>query len=65
MTCSLSKQKFIEGDLNLPTSTDIYKDKVIIFILSKESPMALMIHNKAVADSFREYFNSLWKIAKS
>lgn len=59
-----TKIRFIEGDLDLPTSTDIYKNKVVIFILSKESPMAIMIENKFVAESFKQYFHNLWSQAK-
>ena len=48
----------------MPTSTDIYADKVIIFILLKEDPMAIMIESKAVAHSFRRYFQILWASSK-
>jgi len=53
--------KFLPEDFEMPTSTEIYADKIIIFILSKEDPMAIMIESKAVADSFRKYFNVLWE----
>ncbi len=53
--------KFLPEELEMPTSTEIYKDKVLIFILIKENPMAIMIHNKQVAESFRKYFQVLWK----
>ncbi len=56
--------RFLPKEFEMPTSTEIYADKVIIFILSKESPMAIMIENKDVAHSFRKYFNALWENAK-
>ncbi len=39
---------------------DIYNDKVAIIIWS-EPPEAVLIQNKAIADSLREYFDILWK----
>ncbi len=56
--------KFLPKELEMPTSTEIYKDKIIIFILSKADPMAIMIESKAVSNSFRNYFNVLWKQTK-
>lgn len=46
-----------------PTEINIYGDKVLIIILSKK-PMAIMIKGKEVASSFKQYFNTMWKIAK-
>lgn len=56
--------RFLPKDFEMPTSTEIYGEKVLIFILSKENPMAIMIENRAVSESFRKYFNSLWKNSK-
>ncbi len=56
--------KFLPKSFEMPTSTDIYKDKVSIMILLKEDPMAIVIESKVVAESFRKYFYALWKTAK-
>lgn len=56
--------RFLPKELEMPTSTEIYKNKVIIMILLKESPMAVMIESEAVANSFKKYFDALWKITK-
>lgn len=53
--------KFLPKEFEMPTSIEIYNNKVIIMIILKESPMAILIENIAVADSFRKYFNLLWK----
>lgn len=42
---------------------NIYSDKVAIIIWT-EPPEAVVIKNKAVADSFRDYFEMMWKEAK-
>ncbi len=46
-----------------PAAINIYKDYTIIAILTKE-PITFLIRNSEVANSFREYFKVMWKIAK-
>jgi sugar-specific transcriptional regulator TrmB len=60
-----TKFRFLPEDIEMPTSTEIYNNKVIIMILIKENPMAILIESEAVASSFRKYFNIMWKQAKS
>lgn len=47
-----------------PATTYIYNDKIAIILWVKEKPFAILIDNKEITDSFREYFNLLWKSAK-
>lgn len=56
--------RFLPKELEMPTSTEIYADKVVIFILTENNPLAIMIENSEVAESFRKYFHVLWKTAK-
>lgn len=60
-----SEFRFLSKEIEMPTSIEIYKEKVLIFILLQEDPMAIMIESKAVADSFRKYFYLLWKRSKT
>lgn len=53
--------KFLPKELEMPTSTEIYSNKVAIFILVKENPMAIVIESEEVSKSFRKYFYHLWK----
>lgn len=46
-----------------PVSTNIYADKVVIIIWGYE-PVAILIKNKSIADTYKKYFDLLWKIAK-
>jgi len=46
-----------------PSAINIYKNYTIIAILTKE-PITFLIRNKETADSFREYFEVMWKVAK-
>ena len=62
------KEKYTEvkympkGYIN-PSAIDIFEDYVYIF-LWVEKPFVFMIKNKAIAESFKQYFNFLWKIAR-
>ena len=53
--------RFLPKELEMPTSIEIYRDKVIIMIILEESPMAILMESKAVAESFRKYFYAMWK----
>ena len=44
-------------------TTNIYANKVAI-ILWQENPLAILINDKKIAQSYREYFNLMWKTAK-
>lgn len=60
------KSKFVEVRYikqSTPTAINVYKNYTIMAILTKE-PITLLIKNKETADSFREYFKLMWKIAK-
>ena len=46
-----------------PGAIDIFQDYVYIF-LWEEKPFVFMIKNQRIAESFKQYFNFLWKIAK-
>ena len=49
---------------NTPTEINIYKNKVLLIILS-QTPIIIMIKGDEVASSFKQYFEAMWKIAKS
>lgn len=59
----LSKVKKMPTDYFIPTGLNIYKNKVMIAVWTKK-PLAIIIKSNDVADSFRNYFELIWKIAK-
>jgi len=59
----LSEIKYLPEQFNSPTATNIYGNKVAI-ILWTEEPLAILINQKEIADSYRNYFEIMWKIAK-
>jgi len=46
-----------------PSEVNIWNDNVMIIILTK-IPVVTLIKSKVTADSFKNYFKSLWKIAE-
>tara|TARA_B100000315_G_C14593587_1_gene597386 strand:- start:3264 stop:3983 length:720 start_codon:yes stop_codon:yes gene_type:complete len=57
------KVKFLPKQFRSPSSTNIYGDKVAI-LLWVDEPLAILINNKKIADSYRNFFNLIWGIAK-
>jgi len=55
--------KFLPKEFDNPAPAIIYNNKVAITIWT-ERPIATLIKSKEVAESYRSYFNLLWKIAK-
>lgn len=49
-----------------PSSTDtmIYKDTIILLIWTAKPPLAIVIRNKDNADSYKNQFKLMWKLAK-
>ena len=56
------KTRYLET-MKGPATTMIYEDKVSMHVLT-EKPLIVIIKNKEIADSYRDYFETLWKIAK-
>ena len=62
MTAPLSEFRYLS---NLgPTAMNIYGDKVSIILWSKEKPIAIIIKNKEISDSYRVFFEQMWRIAR-
>jgi predicted DNA-binding transcriptional regulator len=59
----LNEVKYLPKGYITPAAMDIFEDYVYIF-LWEEKPFVFMIKNKLIAESFKAYFNVLWKIAK-
>ena len=62
VTGAYGEFKFLEKYTS-PALTYIYGDKIAIIIWSEE-PTAFLIQSKQAAESYTNYFNFLWKIAK-
>ena len=53
------KMKFV--DFPLPATIDIFKDKILI--ISWENVIGILISSKEISGHFRNYFDSIWKLA--
>ena len=56
--------KYMPDGYISPAAMDIFEDYVYLF-LWEEKPYVFMIKNKKIAETFKNYHNFLWKIAKS
>jgi len=54
--------RFLPKETQMPASVDIYQNKVIISVLEEEGT-TVMIEDEKIAESFRKYFEMLWKTA--
>jgi len=64
---TLKNMKFIDLriiDELTPSPIDIMGDKVLIFTYGDE-PSCLYIENKEIAESFKSFFETLWKVSKT
>lgn len=57
----LVKVKYIKQ--STPAAINVYKNYTVIAILTRE-PITFLINSRETADSFREYFDIMWKVAK-
>jgi len=60
----LSEIRYLPQKYANPLAINIYGDKVAI-IFWKKSPIAIVIKEKEIADSYRQYFELMWKVAKA
>jgi sugar-specific transcriptional regulator TrmB len=60
----LTEVKFLSDSYNIPISTMIYGNKIWILIPSDNDHISLLIESKKLSQSFLNYFEQLWKIAK-
>lgn len=61
MKMKYTEVKFLS--FGTPSTINIYKDTTILLIMSP-SPAAIRIKDKKTTESFKQYFNQMWKIAK-
>ena len=59
----LTEYKFMPIELESPTATLIYGNKVVLQSWTKE-PFAVMIEDEEMAENQKRYFEELWRLAK-
>jgi sugar-specific transcriptional regulator TrmB len=58
----LTEVKYMPAGISSPTWIDVFPNAVFIGILTSK-PVAFVVRDKEAADSFRNYFQLLWKIS--
>jgi hypothetical protein len=59
---SLTKVRFLPKNMVSPTWIDIFPEAVLIVAIVKE-PIAFVIRDKSVSESFKNYFEMMWNIS--
>lgn len=61
----LMETKFLPKEYSSPAVINIYSDRVVNVLWKEDNPICFMIINKEIADSYRKWFELLWKTATS
>jgi sugar-specific transcriptional regulator TrmB len=56
--------RFLPKEIESPAVVNIYGNRVVNVVWKGNHPICFMLINKDIADSYRQYFNYLWKMAK-
>jgi sugar-specific transcriptional regulator TrmB len=64
MPIPLAEIKYLPKEFTNNSALFIYGTKVVNIIWSKTCPFAFVINSKEVSESYKNYFNMMWKIAK-
>jgi len=57
------KYRFLPSGFVFPSTTCVYENKVLIIMWST-SPIAILVRGKEISESYKEFFEMLWKISK-
>ncbi|MDP3026356.1 MAG: helix-turn-helix domain-containing protein [Nanoarchaeota archaeon] len=60
----LSEFRFLPRGIITPATIDVYHNKTIISVGNPSYILTIVINNKEIANSFKENFNAMWKLAK-
>ncbi len=57
--------RYMPEKYSSPLAVNIYGDKVAIILWKKETPLAILIKNRQIAEGYKKYFEFSWKSARS
>jgi len=60
---SLTQVRYLPANVFTPSWLSMYGDVVLIGVMD-ENPLAIFIKNKRIADSYRNYFEIMWKASR-
>lgn len=59
-----SEVRYLPEKYSSPLAVNIYGDKLALILWSKENPLAIVVKNRLFAESYKQYFEFAWRIAK-
>ena len=59
----LMEQRYLPKGIETPAFVYVFNEKVGTIIISDRQKLCFMIKNKKIADSYKQYFNIMWRIA--
>ena len=60
----LFEYKFLPKEYSSPAVIDVYADRVVNVLWEGENPICFMLINQKIADSYRKWFEMMWKYSK-
>ena len=57
------KYRYLPSEFVFPSTTVVYEDKVLLIMWSKQL-IAILIRGKEISDSYKKFFEILWKASK-
>ncbi len=60
----LAEIRYLPNKYENPVAVNIYEDKTAIILWAKE-PLAIVIKNKEITNGYKNYFDLMWRIARS
>ncbi len=57
----LMESRFLPREFSSPAVINIYADRVVTVLWKSDNPLCFMIINQDIADSYRKWFQLLWK----
>ena len=63
---NLTKIRYLPKDITTPSVINIYNEKVTFYSVTENKiPFIILIENKELSKSFKEYFEYLWGLSKN
>jgi len=60
----LMETKFLPKEYSSPAVINVYADRVVNVLWKEDNPICFMIINKEIADSYRKWFELMWKYSQ-
>jgi len=58
------RTRFLTEELESPAVINIYANRVVNVLWKQKTPICFLLINNDIADSYRKYFEYLWKSAR-